>query len=303
MPSARVAAASAGTTAASRRPRRRTIGGSAVPARSTPRRLLRGRAIARSGITRTALISRARSGVGAGRRTRLAETSPAAAGRGLRARVLVSRAGIPATRTGGGSGALSRRFAKPPPPSAARLRRSCRACCCCRLLISRSGRRRIGSHRARLPKRPLLLREADARGGCRLLMRKESRIARAARHERGRAIGELQMRRRRRDRHLSTDQPSRSHLVGRNPRHGAEVAAPEVVHAHAHDAVKPRVSITVIYIYVGKSKAFVEATAVESGPPPGVEDLVRRQRHPTDVAKSKSDADAGTVAEKRNQRR
>jgi hypothetical protein len=156
--------------------------------------------------------------------------------------------------------------------------------------VRRSAARHVAT--TLLERLPLLL-ERHSLDRIRPRLRKESRISAALRNVSDAAVGKLQVAARRRDRHLPADESRFAHLIAREPRDITEPAAMEIVVPNpGYSVTEARIPVYVCDIYISNVNVSVESAAVIAAPPPRVEGLIRRERHPTDIAKAEPDTPA-----------
>src|SRR5437870_11614899 len=96
------------------------------------------------------------------------------------------------------------------------------------------------------------------------------------------------------DGHLAAYEAGFLDLIARESSDIVEAASPEISFRHSRDPIPyARISIVIRYIYVRNIDATVEAApAIISAPPPAIEWLTRRKRHPSDVPKAEAKAAA-----------
>jgi hypothetical protein len=100
---------------------------------------------------------------------------------------------------------------------------------------------------------------------------------------------------RRRDRHCAADGAGSRQIARAGPDAGRSVhaGAAEAVRRHTGDAVgHSRIAIDVGDVHIPGQTHRAETMAIDSRSIPGTESLKRSQRHPADIAKSESEANA-----------
>src|ERR1051325_3082399 len=101
------------------------------------------------------------------------------------------------------------------------------------------------------------------------------------------------------DWHFAANHPGLLNLSRTDPLHMSKSAGAEIVSAQTRNAIgDTRISIDICDIYIGNVHRSVDITAA----PPGVEGLIWREWHPSDIAESKSDPHAAAITEESYQR-
>ena len=147
---------------------------------------------------------------------------------------------------------------------------------------------------------PLLLREWNPLGPCRLLPAEKPDIVIRPRSSRDAPVRKPQVGGSRSHRQVPTHHPRVAYFVSGDVRHPLESSAPEIALGHTRNAISyTGISIYIPNIYVGNINVSVKliSVVVIAPPPPPVERLVRRERHPSDMSKADADTSAPAIPE------